>query len=174
MVLGWLVAWPWSPRLGAQHHRVGHAWLRLRVGQPAWWRRTPSMVTAPTRPTSPKPCRAWILKHPKQVNGCFRSQTIFTMLKMTYEATKLSYNTTPPLNPISQNNLLNISMYGYWQTWKFSKFLSWTWFQFGFCRLVEILASNIIFWQQVFHCHLQSLYFKLYLSITRMFCSIFA
>ena len=36
-----------------------------------------------------------------------------------------------------------------------------------------MLASNIIFPQQVFHCHLQSLYFKLYLRVTYMFyCSI--
>ena len=35
-------------------------------------------------------------------------------------------------------------------------------------KLLKILASNIIFRQQVFHCHLQSSYFKLYLSATYM------
>ena len=35
-----------------------------------------------------------------------------------------------------------------------------------------MLASNVIFPQQVFQCHLKSLYFKLYLSITHMFYSI--
>ena len=104
----------------------------------------PSVVTAPMRPTSPIPSRARTLKRSKQLNGCFRSQTIF-MLKMAYETTKSSYNTILPLHPISQNNLLNIAMSSYWQTWKFSKFLSWTWFQFTISRLVEILASNIIF-----------------------------
>ena len=41
-------------------------------------------------------------------------------------------------------------------------------------RLLEMLASNVIFSQQVFHYHLQSLYLKLYLSITYMFYIIFA
>ena len=40
-------------------------------------------------------------------------------------------------------------------------------------RLLEILASNVIFPQQVFHCHLQSSYSKLYLSATYMFYSVF-
>ena len=38
---------------------------------------------------------------------------------------------------------------------------------------LEILANHIIFLQQELHCHLQSLYFKLYLSITHMFYNIF-
>ena len=41
-------------------------------------------------------------------------------------------------------------------------------------KLLEILASNIIFLRQKLHCHLQSLYFKLYLNVTYMFHNIFA
>ena len=40
-------------------------------------------------------------------------------------------------------------------------------------RLLEMLASNVIFLWQVFHCHLQSSYSKLYLSATYMFYSVF-
>ena len=37
-------------------------------------------------------------------------------------------------------------------------------------KILEILASNVIFLQQELHCHLQSLYFKPYLGVTH--CSI--
>ena len=76
----------------------------------------PSVVIAPTRPTSPRPSRARLLKRPKQLSGCCRSQTIFTMLKMAYETIKSSYNTTPFLNSISHHKLLNIAVSNSHQT----------------------------------------------------------
>ena len=41
-------------------------------------------------------------------------------------------------------------------------------------KLLEILASHIIFLQQELHCHLQSLYFKPYLGVIHMFYNTFA
>ena len=41
-------------------------------------------------------------------------------------------------------------------------------------KLLEILASNVIFLQQELYCYLQSLYFKPYLGVTHMFYNTFA